>query len=156
MYISKIRRKIGNDLLIHPAVRIIIENERGEYLFIQRVDNGQYGIPAGAMEEGESIEDCAKREVLEETGLEILNLDVIGIGSHPQKEQVVYPNGDVTQYCTIEFYSKDWKGQLRADELETKQVFFKPKEFIQELPTNELACFESLAYYREKGKIRLH
>ena len=104
-YIAKLREKIGQDKFIHPAARIIIENELGEILFIERNDNGKIGLPAGGLEEGETIRECIIREVKEETGLILLDASVIGIITDPRKETVTYPNGDVVQYFTIEFYS---------------------------------------------------
>lgn len=104
-YIQKIRAKLGNESFIHPAARILIENKEGKFLFIERADNGNMGIPAGSLEEGETIEDCIKREVKEETGLILEKVHVIGISSDPQQEAVSYPNGDQIQYFTIEFYA---------------------------------------------------
>jgi hypothetical protein len=45
--ITKIRNKLGHDKFIHPAARIIVENEKGDILFIDRKDNGSLGLPAG-------------------------------------------------------------------------------------------------------------
>ena len=104
-YITKLREKIGRDKFIHPAARIIVENDEGEVLFIERADNGNIGLPAGALEENETIEACIIREVKEETGIEITALEVIGISTDPRVETVRYPNGDEIQYFTIEFYS---------------------------------------------------
>ncbi len=78
-YIRKIRSKLGQESFIHPAARIIIENEQQEVLVIQRRDNGRIGIPAGALEEGESIETCIRREVKEETDLSLIDLSVLQI-----------------------------------------------------------------------------
>ena len=100
-YIQRIRSKLGRESFIHPAGRIIIENEQGEVLVIERMDNGEVGIPAGALEEGETIEACVRREVWEETGLQIGELTVIGISSNPEREFVQYPNGDQIQYMTV-------------------------------------------------------
>jgi len=103
-YIKNLRKKIGNQKFIHPAARIIIENELGQILFIKRIDNGNLGIPAGGFEENETIEECIIREVKEETGLEILSLQLIGLSSNPKNETVKYPNGDKIQYFTCEFF----------------------------------------------------
>jgi len=123
-YIKKIRQKIGHQKIIHPATRIIIENEKGEILFIKRKDNGNLGIPAGAFEENETIEECIIREVKEETGLEILKMSFIRLSSNPKKETVEYLNGDVIQYFVCEFYSKDFKEKLKADNIEVLKVEF--------------------------------
>ena len=155
-YISKIRKKIGHDKFIHPAARIIIENDQNEILFIERADNGKIGIPAGALEENETIETCIRREVKEETGLDIQDLHVIGISSNPDLESVEYPNGDKIQYFTIEFYSNDWESELKInDKDEVKAVFFKDKKYLLELPPNEQSIMKSLEYYKLNNKIQL-
>ncbi len=156
-YIQKIRSKLGREKFIHPAARIIIENERQEILVLERTDNGQIGLPAGALEEGETIAACIKREVWEETGLEISELTLIGISSDPKIESVTYPNGDQIQYFTIEFYTNQWQGELQViDTEEVKRAAFMPKiEVLTQLPPNELSAFDSLQHYRDLGQVRL-
>ena len=155
-YIQKIRKKIGQDKFIHPAARIIVENEQGQILFIQRADNGKLGLPAGALEENETIAEAIIREVKEEAGLEILELEVIGISSNPNREAVQYPNGDLIQYFTVEFYSNNWTGELgNFDKNEVKIAHFLDRENAQHLPPNEKAAFESWAFFKKNGKIRV-
>ena len=155
-YIKKIRSKLGKEKFIHPAARIIIENEKGEILIIERMDNGHLGIPAGGLEENETIEDCIKREVKEETGLTLTQLEVIGISSNPITEKVNYPNGDQIQYFTIEFYSDRWEGTIKVhDKEEVRKAQFMKSSVIDLLPINEKSAFESLAYYRKNGKVML-
>lgn len=152
-YIKEKRSKIGNDLLIHPAARIIIENENGDFLFIIRADNGNLGLPAGGIEENETITECIIREVKEETGLTIKEATVIGISTAPKLETVLYSNGDKTQYVAVEFYTNKFEGRLYADGKETKSVDFKSIKHIKDLPLNEQSTFKSLEFYRQTGQI---
>lgn len=153
-YIQQIRSKLGSDKFIHPAARIIVENNIGQILIIERVDNGQVGIPAGALEENETIQACIIREVKEETGLTIVDLEVIGISSNPATESVEYPNGDKIQYFTVEFYSKSWNGAIKVEDTEeVKKAQFMDISIISQLPKNELSTFESLKYYQKNQKI---
>lgn len=46
----------------------LVENEKGEYLLIHR--RGKWDLPKGKLDPGETIEQCAVREVEEETGLQ--------------------------------------------------------------------------------------
>ena len=155
-YIKWLRSKIGSEKIIYPGARIIIENQNKEILIIERTDNGKKGLPAGSLEENETIEECIIREVKEETGLKILDLEVIGISSNPQNESVVYPNGDKIQYFTIEFYSNNWEGGIKvADESEVKWAKFLGSEIINQLPENERSIFDSLKYFRKNKKIML-
>lgn len=155
-YIARIRKKIGRDKFIHPGARIIVENDKGEILFIERADNGNPGLPAGALEENETIEACIIREVKEETGIDITALEVIGISTNPEVETVRYPNGDEIQYFTVEFYTSSWKGKLHTGgTTEVKKAAFRDRRNLEKLPENERLAFESLEYYRKEGKIKL-
>ena len=54
------------------GIGVLIFNEAGEILLGQRINahgTGSYGPPGGHLEFGESLEECAIREVAEETGL---------------------------------------------------------------------------------------
>lgn len=155
-YLSRIRSKIGNGKIIHPGARILVENEVGDLLFIQRKDNGLLGLPAGSMEDNESVVQCIIREVKEETGIEIVDLEVIGIKTNPNSETVRYNNGDVVQYFVVEFYSNSWAGEVSVqDQHEIMHASFKSPSFLKDLPPNERSIVDSLRYFREKGRIKV-
>ena len=155
-YISKIRQKIGNEKLIYPGARILIENANGEILFVEKTKTGELCLPAGGLEEGETIEECIKREVKEETGLDILALEIIGLSTNPINETVQYTNGDVIQYFTVDFYSNQWQGNLKVTDVdEIKSVSFKNKSYLTQLPKNESLITVSLDYFQKNGKVCL-
>lgn len=68
-YIADLRKIVGHRTLIQCAGSIIIENEKGEILLGRRTDNHMWGYAGGSIEIDERIEECAKRELFEETGL---------------------------------------------------------------------------------------
>ena len=80
---------------------------------------------------GESTEEVGRREVLEETGIEIGKLDLVNVFSGKQYF-VKLPNGDEFYPVTIAYISKEIKGGvLKADGQETMEAkFFK----VHELP----------------------
>lgn len=53
------------------SVAAVIVNDAGQLLATQRSDNGHWEPPGGVLELNESIEDGLRREVREETGLDI-------------------------------------------------------------------------------------
>lgn len=57
-------------------------DEAGRVLAHQR-DSGPWSLPGGGLEIGESLEDCARREVFEETGVELLDLQILTAVSDP-------------------------------------------------------------------------
>jgi 8-oxo-dGTP diphosphatase len=61
------------------SVTGIITDDRGRALLIQRRDNHQWEPPGGVLELGESIEDGLRREVREETGLDVEPVALTGV-----------------------------------------------------------------------------
>jgi 8-oxo-dGTP diphosphatase len=47
---------------------------------------GQWAVPGGRIEDGETAEECAKREMKEETGLDVEILKLTGIYSNPKRD----------------------------------------------------------------------
>src|SRR5262245_38294466 len=69
-YLGRLRALAGDRVLLLVGARCLVRDSAGRLLLILRSDNRHWGLPAGAIELGESIEECAAREVLEETGLQ--------------------------------------------------------------------------------------
>lgn len=147
-YIGKLRAKIGNDLLMVPGVRVVLENASGEIAFIRRTDNGLWALPAGAPEINESIEDAARREVFEETGLTLKSFSCFGFASDPQREIHTYPNGHVTHSFAVLLYSTDFEGSVGDFDDEVSEVRFFP---MSNLPLASESCaseYHSVLCYR--------
>ena len=68
-YIMDLRKIVGHRTLIQCGAGVIIVNNVGEILLGRRTDNHLWGYFGGSIEIDEKVEDCAKRELLEETGL---------------------------------------------------------------------------------------
>lgn len=123
-YIKEMRKNVGHAPLMTTACGVIIENLKGEILLQQRKDNGKWGIPGGAMEIGEKYMDVAKREVLEEVGIEIENLYLFGIYSGEDRI-IIYPNNDICCVTSIVFKTTEYKGEIIQETDEAlNHVFF--------------------------------
>ncbi|WP_077619491.1 NUDIX hydrolase [Bacillus sinesaloumensis] len=104
-YIENLRKIVGNRPLNLVGVAVGVINEKGEVLLQQRL-NGVWGVPGGFLELGESTEDAGRREVLEETGVQIGKLELVGVISG--KEYFVeLPNGDQFYPITIAYVTRD-------------------------------------------------
>src|SRR5205807_1292435 len=75
---------------VRPAVSAVIFDRRGRLLLQQRSDGGQWGLPGGSVEIGESVLDAVAREVHEETGLIVKARRLIGVYSAPALQLVRY------------------------------------------------------------------
>ncbi|CAN5251730.1 hypothetical protein BH20ACI2_BH20ACI2_20680 [soil metagenome] len=67
--------------LVHPTFTVsaagIITNERGEVLLLNHVLRGSvsgWGLPGGFLEAGEQPEEALRREIMEETGIELIDV----------------------------------------------------------------------------------
>lgn len=72
----------ANSLL--PSANVIVVSKKGEILMIRRTDNGNWAVPGGAMDLGESITDAAVRETKEETGIDCEITGLVGIYTNPR------------------------------------------------------------------------
>ena len=80
-YVMELRKFIGSRPVIVAGAGVILVNEKNEILLQKRADNGFWDYPAGSMELGESFEECARREVYEETGLVCVGVLIKGLFS---------------------------------------------------------------------------
>ena len=92
-YVGNLRARIGTDLLLAPTVGALVFDGRGQLLLQQRVDNGQWSIPAGALDPGETPADGVLREVWEETAVLVRPGRLAGVYGGPQLRHV-HTNGD--------------------------------------------------------------
>jgi ADP-ribose pyrophosphatase YjhB (NUDIX family) len=122
-YIKELRHKVGNMAINLCAVGAIVLNEKNEILLIHRTDNDCWALPAGCLELGENIEAGTRREVLEETGLALGEMEFVGVYSGKDMHYV-YPNGDEIYAVTNIYKSKDYTGTITADGVESKSVKF--------------------------------
>lgn len=77
--------------MVLPFVVALIRNKKGEVLIGQTVNSdrkpypGFWDLPGGKLEEGESVEDCIKREIKEELGFRTVSLKFRGVFHHTGK-----------------------------------------------------------------------
>ena len=97
---------------VRPSVSAVIFDRRGRLLLQQRADGGQWGLPGGSVEIGESVADAVAREVLEETGLTVRVRRLVGVYSDPTLQVVRYPDGNVWHYVNVCFECTVKSGEL--------------------------------------------
>ena len=98
-----LERDASRAIGIRPAVSAVIFDRRGHLLLQQRSDGGQWGLPGGSVEIGESVRDAVTREVREETGLIVAVRRLVGVYSMPSLQLVCYPDGNVWHHVSVSF-----------------------------------------------------
>ena len=133
-YIEELRTIVGHRPLILVGAVVVIVDEDGRLLLEERkFPKDLWGLPGGLMELGESTEDTAKREVMEETGLAIEELNLINVYSGPQ-HFVVAENGDEFYVVTLAYYSTKYSGELTVDKKESLSFkFFSPDDLPEKM-----------------------
>jgi 8-oxo-dGTP pyrophosphatase MutT (NUDIX family) len=129
-YVSELRKLVGNRPLILPGAVVLIFNDKNELLLQHRTDGG-WGLPGGIMELGESLEETAKREVKEETGLLIGHLKLEGVFSGSEYFLKV-ANGDELYSVTAVYSTRDYEGEIKMDESESVDLQFFSLEQLPE------------------------
>ena len=110
----------------------IIIYRGNQVLLQQRNDNKCWGYHGGQVELGEIVEEAAKREVLEETGLTVHSLKLFGVYSGPDLYHV-YTDGNEAYIIDIVYSSDDFSGVIKRQEREVNDLRWFS---MAELPEN--------------------
>ena len=96
----------------HATVTIIIDNGR---VLLQKKTKGRFGEgkwngPGGKLKPGEAPEECAKREVMEETGLTVSDVQLHGALKH------YFGDVDEPTWVVYQFAATDYQGDPKESE----------------------------------------
>jgi ADP-ribose pyrophosphatase YjhB (NUDIX family) len=118
-----------------PGGGAVITDDDGRILLQRRADSGNWSLPGGMQDLGESMPDAVRREIREETGLEIEITGLVGLYTDPA-HVMAYDDGEVRQEFTVMFCGRVVGGQLRGSDESTEVRFVDPAEF-DALPMHE-------------------
>jgi len=126
-YIRRLRAAVGTDPLILVGSSVLVLDRIGRILLIERADTGDWGLPGGLTDPGESLEDTARREVFEETGVKIEELTLLGVFSGPEF-YYRYPHGDEIHNVTAAYVAHVPAGTTARPDLgeALRAEFFEP------------------------------
>lgn len=99
-----------------PSVNVVVLNEAGEFLLIRRTDNGNWALPGGAMDPGESMTQAAVREVEEETGVRCEVTGIVGVYTNPRHVILYTSNNEVRQECSLVYTARALDGAPRPSD----------------------------------------
>jgi ADP-ribose pyrophosphatase YjhB (NUDIX family) len=109
----------------------IFDETRQKVLITRRTDNGQWCLPGGHVEAGESVAEACVREILEETGLKVEVVRLIGIYSDPHRV-AQYADGNRYHAVTLNFEARVVGGSLCTSD-ETSDAGYYTAEEIAEM-----------------------
>ena len=89
---------------------MVVINHAGAILLIRRTDNGNWAVPGGAIDLGESVAQAAVRETLEESGIHCAITGIVGIYSDPKHVILYTSNGEARQEFSIVLTARPLSG----------------------------------------------
>jgi ADP-ribose pyrophosphatase YjhB (NUDIX family) len=119
--------RLGKQGKIRLGCSAAILDDQGRILLTRRSDNGQWCLPGGRMESGESAAEACEREVFEETGLQVRVKRLVGVYSHPD-QLVVYPDGNKAHIVALHFEAEITGGELGLSDETTDFGYFTLQE----------------------------
>ncbi|MFJ3501320.1 NUDIX domain-containing protein [Streptomyces sp. NPDC090135] len=116
---------------IVPAVTAFVVNDAGEVLLERRSDNGRWGMPGGVQEIGENIAGTVVREVLEETGIQVEVVGLVGIFTDPG-HVIAFTDGEIRQEFSLCFRARPVGGEIKVSS-ESFEVRWVPRSELDAL-----------------------
>jgi ADP-ribose pyrophosphatase YjhB (NUDIX family) len=113
------------------AASAFVTDDEGRLLMIRRTDSGLFALPGGRHELGETLTETAIRETIEETGVKIRIVGLIGIYSNPH-HVVAFSDGEVRQEFSICFRGRPVEGAPRSSD-ESTDVDWVPRGRLDHL-----------------------
>jgi ADP-ribose pyrophosphatase YjhB (NUDIX family) len=118
-----------------PGGSALVVDEAGRILLQRRADSGNWSLPGGTMNLGETLGAAVVRETREETGLEVELTGILGIYTDPG-HVIAYRDGEVRQEFVVVFTARVIGGELAVSDESTDVRFVDPAE-LDALPIHE-------------------
>ncbi|WP_144797907.1 NUDIX domain-containing protein [Microbacterium paludicola] len=130
-YLKSLRERVGNDLLLLPAVSAVIRNDAGEVLLALSHGDDEWALIGGGLEPGEEPAAAILREIREELGVEAAVSQIVGAYAG-EALFITYPNGDRCAYVTTAYACRLLSEALIIEEGELREVaWFTPEEIAR-------------------------
>jgi 8-oxo-dGTP pyrophosphatase MutT (NUDIX family) len=137
------RSKVGHEPIISVGATTLVFNDKNELLLNLRSDSNDWGIPGGGKELNETLEDCAIRELKEETNLDISDLKLVTVLSG-KDYYYKYPNDDEVD-CVIALYQvKNYSGKLNINDGESIKLKFFSLDNLPKLESRAEAIIDKI------------
>jgi 8-oxo-dGTP diphosphatase len=117
-----------------PTAFAAVRDDRGMILLVRRSDSGNWELPGGRVELGETATVAAEREVVEESGVTIKVTRLAGVYTDAGHIMVYPDTGEARQQFAVCFHALPVDGQPHADHDETCQAAWIHPAQIDALP----------------------
>jgi ADP-ribose pyrophosphatase YjhB (NUDIX family) len=111
-----------------PGGSALVLDEHGRVLLQRRADSGNWALPGGSMDIGETLHQCVIREVKEETGLDVEITGLLGIYTDPH-HVIAYADGEVRQEFNVTYLGRVVGGTIAVSDESTDVRFIDPADF---------------------------
>ena len=142
-YISNLRKYVGHEPIINIGSTLLVFNKNNEILLNLRTDTLTWGIPGGGKEINETLEECAIRELKEETNLSVNDLELVTVLSGPEY-YFKYPNDDEVDTVITLYKVKDYDGKLNITDGESITLDFFPLDNLPKLESRAEAIINKI------------
>lgn len=153
-YLSDTLKVIKDDQkVIFVGTGIIVETSKG-ILMGKRTDNDCWSLPGGSLEIGESLEECAVRELWEETKIKTTTEDLI-LNSAKLIDEPIIKNGRTFYVVSVVYIANSYDiSDLDLDSREFSKYSFFNKDEIEKIkdittPYSTVALEE---YFKRRDK----
>ena len=150
-YVSDLRKYVGHNPILTAGSVLLVFNDKNQVLMQHRTDFNAWGLPGGAMELGETFEEAAKRELKEETNLEIDECIFLKVfsGKGTYRE---YPNGDKLYDVTAIYVVSKYHGELAINDNEsTKLEWFDLNNLPCKMSPNTQNYLDNFGNFIQEG-----
>ncbi|MCI6845345.1 MAG: NUDIX domain-containing protein [Coriobacteriaceae bacterium] len=139
---------------IRPAAAVAIEHD-GKTLMVQRDDSGRWTLPGGTLDFGESLPECAIREMREETGLQVELKEIVGTYTDANI-RIAYSDGEVRQEFTVVYFGTAANHDVISDWESTAYSWVSMSE-LNDLPMadSQRRRIEDLLRYLSTGEKKI-
>jgi 8-oxo-dGTP diphosphatase len=119
---------------ITPTAFAAVRDGRGCVLLVRRTDSGNWELPGGQVEFGESAVTAAEREVAEESGVSICVTRLAGVFTDPGHVMVYPATGEARQQFAVCFHAEPRCGEPQPDHDETCEAAWVDPAELARLP----------------------
>ncbi len=148
-YIKNLRKIVGTRPLLQCGATVVVLNPSGQVLMLRRTDNKKWCFPGGSIELGERAEEAARRETLEEAGIQTGTLNLLNVFSGPEL-YYKYPHGDEVYNVDIVYHTDQYIGDIIINDESSEHAFFTINDIPEDVSPPQLPIVE---YLKQKNAL---